>query len=117
MTNPDPAFQRPALDVFAELRRGKAKHDMTKALNDVIAGVQNTGKKGELVIKLVVEPVKNDNTQVDVTDQIVTKVPTLSKAPSRFYMTDDHNLTRTDPQDVPFTGIAAVESPAEQKAN
>lgn len=113
----DPAFQRPALDVLAELRRGKAKHDITKSLHDVVTAVKNTGKKGELVIKLVIEPVKNDATQVDVTDVIVAKAPVLTKAPSRFYLTDDANLTRTDPTDVPFSGISAVPADDEQKAN
>ncbi len=113
-----PPFKVPALDVFAQLRRGRMKHDLTERLHEVVQGVTNTGKKGKLVIELTIEPLKNDKTQVDVTDVITTKVPTLSLPSSRFFVTDDANLTRDDPQQERLGGIAAVPVPDKQrKAN
>lgn len=109
-------FHRPALDVLAELRRGKAKNDMTEKFHELITAVQDTGKKGELIIKLVVEPLKNDKTQVDVTDVIAVKVPTRSLPSSRFFLTDDGNLTRDDPQQeqLGLRGVPSVSDTTDQ---
>lgn len=112
-----PPFKVPALDIFAQLRRGRMKNDLTNALHEVVAGVTNTGKKGKLVIELTIEPLKNDKTQVDVTDVIVTKVPQLSLPSSRFFVTDDQNLSRDDPQQEQIGGLSAVADPDKQKAN
>jgi hypothetical protein len=110
-------FKRPALDVLAELRRGKAKNDMTDKLHDLIQAVRDTGKKGELHIKLVVTPLKNDKSQVDVTDVIVVKTPGRDLPSSRFFLTDDNNLTREDPQQETFSGLQTVKTDDESQAN
>lgn len=100
-------FQRPALDLIAELRRGKTANDLTEKVHDLIAACIDTGKKGELVLKLTFEPDPDDETRMKVTDQVAAKVPARTVKPSLFFLTDGGNLTRSDPlqQDLlPGTG-------------
>lgn len=91
---------RPALDVLADLRRGRMHEELTKALHEVLTACQETGKKGELTLKITISPQKvNDyeTPRIDVTDQIGTKKPVKSVQPSTFFLTDDLNPVRRDP--------------------
>lgn len=120
--------QRPALDFIAELRRGRAHAELTEALHEVMASVQDTGKKGELILKITVSPVTTseyETPQVEVTDSITVKRPRRSVLPSRFFLTDDHNPVRRDPhqeafeplREVPLDDTDTTPSTADRKAN
>lgn len=104
------AFQRPALDLIGELRRGKAAAELSDHVHALIAACTDTGKKGELVLRLQFEPDKDDDTRMKVTDSIVVKKPTRTVKPSLFFLSDGGNLSRTDPnQDaLPGTGTHGV---------
>lgn len=101
-------FQRPALDILAELRRGKVNHELTESIHDLISACTDTGKKGELVLKLTFEPDPDDSTRMKVTDQIGVKIPRRTVKPSLFFLTDDGNLSRTDPNQETFAGMREV---------
>lgn len=105
-------FHRPALDLIGDLRRGKTADDLTTHVHDLIAACLDTGKKGELVLKLTFEPDKDDEARMKVTDQIAVKKPTRTVKPSLFFLTDGGNLSRTDPHqdELPGTGPRAVPS-------
>lgn len=117
---------RPALDVLAELRRGKCQQQLTEALHELLTACQETGKKGELVLKLTINPKKVgdfDTPQIEVTDQIGTKKPSKTVHPSTFFLTDDGNPVRRDPNQDDLGGpVRAVADPdgvddAERKAH
>ncbi|WP_067428471.1 hypothetical protein [Nocardioides jensenii] len=102
-------FHRPALDVIADIRRGKLHTELTDAFAAVLEACIDTGKKGEVVLKLTFDPDKDDfSTRMKVTDQITTKAPRRTVKPSLFFLTDDGNLTRTDPNQEQFDGMRAV---------
>ncbi|WP_426243752.1 hypothetical protein [Nocardioides sp. LHG3406-4] len=98
--------QRPALDMIAELRRGKTAHDLTQKIHDLVAACVDTGKKGDIVLKLTFEPDADDDTRMKVTDQIAVKAPTRNQKPSLFFLTDDLSLTRTDPSQHTIPGTS-----------
>lgn len=104
-------YARPALDLIGDLRRGKAAHDITEALHELIAACRDTGKKGELVIKLTVEPDKDDESRMKVTDQIATKKPARNVKPSLFFVDLDGNLTRSDPGQTSIDGLSDATTP------
>lgn len=104
---------RPALDVLAELRRGKTHSELTEAFHEVLGACMATGKKGELVLKLTINPQKvgdHDTPRIEITDQIGTKKPTKSEYPSIFFLTDDGDPVRRDPNQDSFEGLREVPS-------
>lgn len=106
-------YARPALDLIGDLRRGKAAHELTEQLHDLIAACLDTGKKGELVLKLTVEPDTDDETRMKVTDVIATKTPKRSQKPSLFFVDHDGNLTRSDPLQTSIDGVRDAATPTE----
>lgn len=101
--------QRPALDLIADIRRGKVAADLTEELHALIAACVDTGKKGELLLRLTIEPDKNAPTErFNVDGRVVAKTPVRSQRPSLFFVTDDGNLTRTDPRQEAFEGLSPV---------
>ena len=109
--------QRPALDMIAELRRGKAAHDLTEKIHDLIAACVDTGKKGDIVLKLTFEPDTDDDTRMKVTDQIAVKAPVRNQKASLFFLTDDLSLTRTDPAQHTLPGTSDDTSLAEDTSD
>lgn len=103
--------QRPALDVMAELRRGRLANELTEGLHGLIAAALDTGRKGELVLKITVDPKKvNDyeTPQIEISDQVVVKRPRRTTPPSIFYVADDGNAVRNDPNQAAFESIREV---------
>lgn len=105
------SYARPALDLIGDLRRGKTAHDLTEQLHELIAACRDTGKKGELVLKLTVEPDKDDESRMKVIDQIASKKPQRTVKPSLFFVDLDGNLTRSDPGQTSFDGMSDATTP------
>ena len=118
-------FQRPALDLLNELRRGKVATELTEHIHELLARVAETGKKGQLQLTLTFDPdgkVGDDETpRINVTDVITVKAPRRTVRPSIFYLSDEGNLQRTDPNQLEFSGMRDVSADADatsdRKAN
>lgn len=112
-------YARPALDLIGDLRRGKTAHDLTEKLHELVAACLDTGKKGELVLKLIVEPDPEIDSQMRVRDAITVKTPERTLKPSLFFVDGDGNLTRTDPNQTTFDGMrdATTPTPINREAN
>lgn len=104
-------YQRPALDLIGDLRRGKTAHDLTEKLHTLIASCLDTGKKGDLILKLTVEPDPELDSQMRVRDAITLKAPERTVKPSLFFVDPDGNLTRTDPHQTTLDGLRDATSP------
>lgn len=102
---------RPALDLLNELRRGRLSAEMTEALHELVVACQETGKKGTFVLKLTIAPDKTadyETARITVTDQINTSKPRRSVQPSTFFLTDDGNPVRRDPNQDEFPSLREV---------
>jgi hypothetical protein len=112
--------QRPALDVLAELRRGRLHTELTDALHELLKSCQDTGKKGSLTLTLTIEPEKvsdYETPRIKVTDQVGMKKPRKSVQPSTFFLTDDGVPVRRDPNQEAFESLREVpNTPADADA-
>lgn len=91
---------RPFVDFLREQRRGDFMEDCTKALHELVTQVSLLGKGGKMVIEIEVKPVgARDQTgsAVTVSDRVETKLPKNDPIPTVFFVTKEHNLSRTDP--------------------
>jgi hypothetical protein len=101
-------FQRPFLDLLAELRRGRVNSELTEETHKLLAACTDTGKKGQITLTLTFEPDKDDDQRFRVTDAITVKTPKRNVKPSLFFLTGEGNLTRTDPNQETFDGLREV---------
>lgn len=105
----DPAV-RPFADWLREQSSGKTHDEMSESLWDLIARVQETGKKGQLILSISVEPMKGDESVLVVSDEIKLKLPEFPRKPSVFYADRNGNLTRSNPNQPELTGLRDVSS-------
>lgn len=100
-TNPDAtpdvvARTRPFADVLAVLNRGRTHPELSAALQDLVADVAETRRKGTITLTLSITAGKADGV-IEVSDQITVKPPTRDRAASIFFIDDGGNLVREDP--------------------
>jgi hypothetical protein len=90
---------RPFVDTLREVRGGQCLDELSVKLNDLVAAVRQTGKSGEIGLRLKVSPAGSGAVLVvQVDDAITLKLPELSKQSTLFFPTEDNNLQRTDPR-------------------
>lgn len=103
-------FKRPALDLLAELNRGKTALELTDEIHKALKKIAETGRPGSVTLTLKIEPDKKAaDERVFVTPAVTSKLPSLPQPSSLFYLTDDHNLTRQDPRQEAFKGMRSVD--------
>jgi hypothetical protein len=86
---------------IAEMNAGASLVDLSQAMEQLIAAVRQTGKKGSLTYRLDVKPAsEGDVVTVMLTDDISTKLPKAARATSLFFTTEENGLQRSDPRQV-----------------
>lgn len=91
---------------------GRTHEELTQALHDVVAAVQDTGKKGRitLVLEIALLDKKGANsTQIRVADAVKVACPEHDRASSIFWTDKNGNVTRNDPQMLDFEGLRVAE--------
>lgn len=83
-----------------ELRDGRAHTELTASLAELLAAVKDTGKAGEITLKIKVKPASrgSDVDKVTISDAIATKLPKPERGDDFFWLTDDNNLSRNHPR-------------------
>lgn len=83
-----------------DLRDGRAHTELTTTLAELLAAVKDTGKAGEITLKLKVKPASRgaDVDKVTISDVITTKLPKPERGDDFFWLTDDNNLSRNHPR-------------------
>lgn len=88
------------LEFLQTHRRGELLHEANDQLTELMAAVKRTGGKGELTLKL---PFKvNDAGQIECIPKLSCKKPTKPLGVGIYFVTDDGELTRRDPQQDDF---------------
>lgn len=110
MTDPDPdaVATRPFADVLREMNKGRTHNETSLALQDLVAAVLDTGKPGVLTLTLKVSSAKSHD-MVVIEDDVKVKKP-QARAASLFYVDDQSNVRREDPQQDPLPLVAATTS-------
>jgi hypothetical protein len=83
-----------------ELRDGRAHSELSMQLAELITQVKETGKGGELILKLKIKPASRGGEveKVTISDQITTNLPKHERGEDFFYLNDDNELTRQHPK-------------------
>lgn len=90
---------RPFVDFLREQRGGATQEELAEALNELVAAVERTRKKGTLTFTVEVSPVaKEMSGQVLVHDSVKLKLPNPKRSATLFFSTPENNLSRIDPR-------------------
>ena len=108
---------RPFAAWLQEQSQGRTHSELSDALHDLIARVQDTGKKGTLTLSVHVETMKGDNTALVISDEIKLKLPEHDRKASLFFVDANGNPTRNDPRQIalPLREVSAPTDPSEAK--
>lgn len=88
---------RPFTDVLRDIRKGRVVDAATEHLNDVVRGVLDTNKGGEVTLKLTVKPQGKGDNAVIVSAKVSAKVPQADLPDALFFADLDGDLLREDP--------------------
>jgi hypothetical protein len=107
---PDDGQVRPFALTLQEIGGGKLAARVSAQLADLTAAVVATGKKGSIVLKIEVAPVKKataNTLMVSGASKATIPEPEDAAPTSVFFATDDGTLTRDDPRQplLPLRGL------------
>ena len=85
------------LEVLKQLRAGRTQEELSEGVNQLVQECRNTGKKGEITLKLTIKPDKGDNGQYFLSDTVTVKSPKFDRGQTLMFGTPDGNLQRSDP--------------------
>lgn len=89
------------------LRFGTLGDELTDALRDVVARCASTGRAGAITLTLSLKPGKGG--QIEVFDEIKTKLPKEERGSSLMFATPENNLQREDPRQLSLPHVRSVE--------
>ncbi len=92
-------------EILATLSGGEAAMEIREAIATVSKKVDATGKKGKVTISL--EFKKLASGQVMIKDAITTVEPKADKDSSMFFVTDEGDLCRDNPNQMSLDGVGA----------
>ncbi|EJW12753.1 hypothetical protein A33M_1723 [Rhodovulum sp. PH10] len=84
-------------DILREYRRGAPVALATALLAEVVRAVDETGKAGEVTIKLKVKPSEHGSTEKSLLVSVTSKKPVPEMQPAVFFSDADGDLHRVDP--------------------
>ena len=104
---------RPITDVLRDIRRGRAVEQASSMMAELVRAVDETGKPGELTLKIKVKPEKGGGSQKTITCEVKAKKPVQDIPEAVFFSDPDGDLHRTDPaQSEMFTEAGKSAPPA-----
>ena len=101
MQYPRKEFMSKPFGIFLQdLRDGRAHTELSTQLAELLAKVKETGKGGELSLKIKVKPATRggDVDKVTISDAITITLPKPERGEDFFWLTDDCDLTRNHPK-------------------
>lgn len=102
---------RPFSDFIREQNRGRTHDELSEGLRDLVAKVEDTGKKGTITLTVTIEPLKGAENCLQVSDEIKLKLPEHDRGASIFFRGRDGNLQRDDPNQPTFDTLREVPPP------
>lgn len=100
---------------LAHLNKGLFDDEATEELAKLVKAVRETGKKGELTIKLAVKMIdQSAEDTVLITPTVAAKLPSPEPRRNVFYSTHDGDLLRNDPNQGELNLKEVPKRPAQQ---
>jgi len=100
-TAPEPPDGDAFADLIAQYKDGELAVELAEKLREVVAAVLHTQKAGAITLVLAVTPRKGSLDQVDVTEDVKTKIPEV-RAPRVMFADKNGDLVKDDPRQLTF---------------
>lgn len=86
--------------ILQDLRDGRVHAELSQQFGDLVTKVKETGKGGELTLKIKIKPATRgaDVDKITVSDAISISMPKPERGEDIFYLTEDCELTRSHPK-------------------
>lgn len=84
-------------DILREYRKGTVVSLATSLLAEVVRAVDETGKAGEVTIKIKINPSKDGSAEKTLVATVAHKKPIPEMQPAIFFSDKDGDLHRVDP--------------------
>lgn len=97
---------RPFVDTLRDIEFGTLLEQLAEEQKDVVDAVMETGKKGEITVKLTYTP--EGQGQITIAADLKAKKPQLPRGKSLFFVTPERNLSRQDPRQQELEGLRSV---------
>lgn len=94
---------RPITDVLRDYRKGKAVDLASTRLAELVQAVDETGKAGEIIIKIKVKPQKGGGSEKTLAIDVKSKIPEMELPEAVFFSDADGDLHRIDPAQMEMT--------------
>jgi hypothetical protein len=102
------------MDFLREHRKGATHDELSDALQELVASVEQEGKAGKLALIITVKPAEKVEGALLVSDEIKLTKPKASKSASVFFVTPENNLVRQDPRQMSMDLHALPPAPVAQ---
>lgn len=102
---------------LAQHLAGRSNEEISTEFHQLLAAVNEHGKKGSLAIKVTVEPPKGhvDGAPVVISIDSDLKAPKASAPPALYFVDDEGNATRNDPRQLQAFDVRDVNTTREIK--
>lgn len=82
-----------------DLRDGRVHAELTQQFGDLLAKVQETGKAGDLTLKIKIKPAtRGDVDKVTISDAITVNLPKPERGEDIYWLTEECELSRNHPR-------------------
>lgn len=113
-TDDDGKQIRPFAAVLQDIQGGTVADQAATAMQELVNAVNEHGKKGELTLKVVVQPLKGNASALSVSGEVASKPPKAEPATAVFFYDAAGNLMRDDPKQAALPGLRRVDLPTNE---
>lgn len=99
---------RPFAAMLQEIQSGAVADDAAAAMQQLVAAVNEHGKKGDLTVKITVQPLKGNTQALNVSGEVTLKAPKAEPATAVFFYDSAGNLLRDNPKQATIPGLREV---------
>lgn len=92
------AEPREFASLILEINKGRSHKELTAAVAELVAAVQETNRPGSITYRLTVKPLKGDDGAITIEDELTKKPPKGERGSSIFFIAEGNSLTRRDPR-------------------
>lgn len=93
-------------ETLVALRLGNLEQELSDELNNLVRSCTETGKVGELTLKIKLKPGKAG--QIEVFDDVKVTLPKFERGSTIMFATPENNLQREDPRQMSLAGLKEV---------
>lgn len=93
---------KPFTDVLREIAQGRLVEELTDEMHELVQACMQTGKQGEITLKLKLKPGKAQAPTMTVLHDVTVKVPDFDRPEQYFFVDRSNTLTVQNPNQHPL---------------